>query len=90
MVPSDKSKMIDCQICQISDLDKQMTIFVLIKVEVLYSRLLYLFKNMYNFIKTLRFSFSFRRKQATSSALLNTAFKPPDDCNSYLKLLIQN
>lgn len=38
MVPTDKSKMI------IADLDKQMTV-VAIKLHVLYSVLLYLFKN---------------------------------------------
>lgn len=54
MVPKDKSKMI------IADLAKQMTI-VLTKLQVLYSRFLYLFKNIYNFIKALRFIFSFRR-----------------------------
>lgn len=65
MVPTDNSKTI------IADLDKQ--IIVVLKLQILYSRLFYLFKNIYKFFKTLRFVFSFR-KEATSAALLNTAF----------------
>lgn len=72
MVPKDKSKMIT------ADLAKQITA-VLTKLQALRSRFLYLFKNISNFIKALRFIFSFRRKQTTSAALLNAAFKVSDD-----------
>lgn len=64
-----------------ADLDKQITVVALIiKLQVLYFRLLYLLKNIYNLIKTLRLAFSLRT-QTTSAALLSTAFKVCDDHN---------
>lgn len=76
MMPTDSPKTMT------ADLDKQITVVALIiKLQVLYFRLLYLLKNIYNLIKTLRLAFFFRRTQTTSAALLGTAFKVCDDHN---------
>lgn len=77
IVPTDSPK------TMIADLDKQMTIVALIvKLQVLYFRLLYLTVFIiYNFIKTLRLAFSFRRTQTTSAAFLGIAFEVCNDHN---------